>query len=1079
MEPDVVPLLPLPAPELVKWRRLRSCRLRARQKRKLQVQRVVWGMIKTVNALGSGHVKARLTLVRNGDIGRQMTDTGPQSLALRNLLHRASQVARARRGEDLTGVQQALSLLMKAPLDESGYVRPTGVRQVPLQADLVVEPKDEGYIEMLQALPDEDSMYYSRESHVVDWDGKSSTLFKEIEERYGFIGGTLDEYVRYLSRPDVTHLWEWDMLKNVRAIAGVSTVLKKNGKDQRKLIMQVASNYVFEDATNRADIGMGGGSSLSRCHVASDSMAVASCDEDSAFTYVKVPEWMAAWQSGPPVKAAVVWNLLSSNLRSQITSPLLEYVAPKYLRLAMGGSHSVYILMRINLHHVGRTLFNYAARLRLDNGESTTGGASQRLEDDPYWGEYGTEQEPTCPDIEWETRQHLRRMGMAGKSQYTVDEWVETVRRSKCIDSRVFVAIHMFAGERRDGDIQQCLEQMCAGEGIKLLMLSVDLAVDPLWDFTNQTTFHQLMLLAEEGCIDLWIGGPPCSTVARARHVPLRGGPRPLRFRWALWGREGLRPWERTRVIESNILWTNFFAMGEAVGSRGGGYLMEHPADPGRDPYPSIWLLPEVHQMEQNTGGHRVHLHQCVFGGIAPKLTTLSGNLDGMEELDGVRCPGESEHHQHGVSIGRDPEGGFYTRRLQTYPAKLCMAIAKMMFLTLCRFAQSLCGPTGPLSGTGHKPAPRVTAWSTWEGVHGSGTCLLNEATAKQQSVLVTQKQSGVYVHVDDTVVISDSSSGSLHPNNLLDELVSGLQDVGFQVTQQSRSGEVSKVVGYEVQQRPAEFRLPVRKMVLLRVAFLGLAGQKLVNVEVLRSLVGMWIFGSLLRRELLSIPHSIFRFMETFEGQTVLWWPSAREEAVAMGQLTALMYCHVGAPLLQWCFATDAMGMNDSDMGGYGIVGTAINPPEALALLRHGEAPGRSIARLDGTQEPKFKGKAMTPTVPFTLLPPDLLQEERWTEIARGRWRFGDHITIGEARTVLLLVKRLASWSGLHDHAVFSLQDNQPTAGAMAKGRSPSFALNRVLRQKAGYCLAAQIRLFLPWVESAKQPADKSSRIQ
>lgn len=61
----------------------------------------------------------------------------------------------------------------------------------------------------------------------------------------------------------------------------------------------------------------------------------------------------------------------------------------------------------------------------------------------------------------------------------------------------------------------------------------------------------------------------------------------------------------------------------------------------------------------------------------------------------------------------------------------------------------------------------------------------------------------------------------------------------------------------------------------------------------------------------------------------------------------------------------------------------------------------------------------------------------------------------------------------------VFSLQDNQPTAGAMAKGRSPSFALNRVFRQKAGYCLAAQIRLFLPWVESAKQPADKSSRIQ
>lgn len=377
-----------------------------------------------------------------------------------------------------------------------------------------------------------------------------------------------------------------------------------------------------------------------------------------------------------------------------------------------------------------------------------------------------------------------------------------------------------------------------------------------------------------------------------------------------------------------------------------------------------------------------------------------------MEEVDGVRFPGVSEHHQHGISIGRDPEGGFYTRRLQTYPAKLCMAMARMLFLTLQRFSSTLSGPTGALTSSQHRTAPRVTAWSTWQEMHGHGICLLNEATSKQRSMVVTPQQSSVYVHVDDTVVVSDNNHGNLHADKLLDELVSGLQDVGFQVTQQSRSGEVAKVVGYEVVQKPAEFRLPVRKMVLLRVALLGLAAQPVVNID-------MWIFGSLLRRELLSIPHTIFRFMEEHDGQSVVWWPTARDEALAMGQLTALMYCHVGAPLLQWCFATDAMGMNEVDWGGYGIVGTQIGSHEALALLKHGEAPGRSIARLDGLQEPKFKGKAMIPTVPFTLLPPDLLREEQWTEVSRGRWRYGDHITIGEARTVLLLVKRLASWGG------------------------------------------------------------------
>jgi len=48
----------------------------------------------------------------------------------------------------------------------------------------------------------------------------------------------------------------------------------------------------------------------------------------------------------------------------------------------------------------------------------------------------------------------------------------------------------------------------------------------------------------------------------------------------------------------------------------------------------------------------------------------------------------------------------------------------------------------------------------------------------------------------------------------------------------------------------------------------------------------------------------------------------------------------------------------------------------------------------------------------------------------------------------------------------------------SMMKGRSPSFALNRILRQKAAICLAGGLRVGLPWVESAKQPADKASRI-
>ncbi len=203
-----------------------------------------------------------------------------------HIISRVALEVRERRELHLTGVQSLASLL-KAPLDESGYVRPTGVRQIPMIADRMVEPKDKGFIDMLQALPAEDAAYYAREEHVVETAGKSSVIFEEVEQHYGFIGGELSEFLAYLRREDVRHLWSWDLMTNIKAVAGVSTVLKKNGYDQRKLIMQCAANYMFGDPTTRAHLGMGGGSSLARVFVKEDHMCVAACDEDSAFTYVK------------------------------------------------------------------------------------------------------------------------------------------------------------------------------------------------------------------------------------------------------------------------------------------------------------------------------------------------------------------------------------------------------------------------------------------------------------------------------------------------------------------------------------------------------------------------------------------------------------------------------------------------------------------------------------------------------------------------------------------------------------------------------------------------------------------------
>ena len=170
-------------------------------------------------------------------------------------------------------------------------------------------------------------------------------------------------------------------------------------------------------------------------------------------------------------------------------------------------------------------------------------------------------------------------------------------------------------------------------------------------------------------------------------------------------------------------------------------------------------------------------------------------------------------------------------------------------------------------------------------------------------------------------------------------------------------------------------------------------------------------------------------------------------------GFVTGLMECSVGSPIWQVCFGTDAMGASELDRGGYSIVGTELEPHEVDSLLRVGESSGFAIARLDS----EYPTRPLEPTIPFTSLPHSLFDDSRWLPVEAGRWRCGDHITLGESRTVLKLVQRLGGWPALHGDSFFSLQDHRPTAGAMAKGRSASFALNRILRMKAGNIVVLQ----------------------
>ena len=177
--------------------------------------------------------------------------------------------------------------------------------------------------------------------------------------------------------------------------------------------------------------------------------------------------------------------------------------------------------------------------------------------------------------------------------------------------------------------------------------------------------------------------------------------------------------------------------------------------------------------------------------------------------------------------------------------------------------------------------------------------------------------------------------------------------------------------------------------------------------------------------------------------------------------------------------FATDAMGASSADAGGFGVVGTPTCLEEVREVVRGARQLSFTVARLDGDQSGlKRPERALQRTIPKTTLPSALLDKRRWLPVERGRWHDEDHITLGEARVVVRLLRRLAGHPRWHHTFLLSLEDNRPVVGCFTKGRSPSSPLNHMCRQKSAALLATGSRLLLPWVETLKQPADDDSRI-
>ena len=180
---------------------------------------------------------------------------------------------------------------------------------------------------------------------------------------------------------------------------------------------------------------------------------------------------------------------------------------------------------------------------------------------------------------------------------------------------------HICSGHTREGDLEFWICKIAANQGYLCEVVNVDLGFGKHFDLTDEVNVKRLIILASHDG-DGGHAGPSCSTWSRVRFRP--GGPPPLRFRWCLWGRPDLHVRDAEKVAKGNCLLLSSLRILEAIAPRGP-VTLEHPADPGCPPYPSIFLTTEVQDWERRIGAVRVTFPQCQWGCPALKETTLTG----------------------------------------------------------------------------------------------------------------------------------------------------------------------------------------------------------------------------------------------------------------------------------------------------------------------------------------------------------------------------------------------------------------------------------------------------------------------
>lgn len=323
------------------------------------------------------------------------------------------------------------------------------------------------------------------------------------------------------------------------------------------------------------------------------------------------------------------------------------------------------------------------------------------------------------------------------------------------------------------------------------------------------------------------------------------------------------------------------------------------------------------------------------------------------------------------------------------------------------------------------------------------------------------------------------------------DAVVEKLESMGFTLHEHTSAETLTQTLGGLVDGSVGEVRATPRRMWSLIYAFEYIA-DAVVSTELVQRLLGHAMGVCCHNRSGMCIFRRLYDFVHSGSSPRRLNHAERLECEIFSGIIPLL----VGDLRRQW---SDVITASDASPSGWGLCEMDSSP--VVAQL-HGRWQERwRYKRLDpGEWRPRERALHRDPfSDPFSVkgtldsvddianytynegfpeIPLALLEPEHWKTVSMGSWKHTDeHITLKEARSLLIAVRRLSRAQRHRHKRHLILLDNMALCFALAKGRSARFDMLRVLQRVGSISLACGITLRPRWIPSELNVADGPSR--